>query len=108
MSATPEAVRKAPVTRRGMRTRQSLIDAARVVFERDGYLDARLTDITAQAKCSTGSFYTYFTGKEEIFAAVLEAAKNEMLHPGMERVQEGTDPAVIIEASNRAYLEAYR
>lgn len=108
MSVTEDAPRRPPVTRRGIRTRQALVDAARVVFERDGYLDARLTDITAEAKCSTGTFYTYFTSKEEIFAAVMEATKNEMLHPGMERVTEVDDPVAIIEASNRAYLESYR
>jgi AcrR family transcriptional regulator len=108
MSVTEEGQRRPPVTRRGIRTRQALVDAARVVFERDGYLDARLTDITAEAKCSTGTFYTYFTGKEEIFAAVMEATKNEMLHPGMEHVSEIDDPAAVIEASNRAYLETYR
>lgn len=94
-------------TARGERTRAALVDAARVVFERDGYLDARLTDITAEAGCSTGTFYTYFTSKEEIFAALMEVTKNEMLHPGMDHV-EGDDPAAVIEASNRAYLEAYR
>lgn len=95
------------LTARGERTRAALVDAARVVFERDGYLDARLTDITAEAGCSTGTFYTYFTSKEEIFAALMEVTKNAMLHPGMDHV-EGDDPAAVIEASNRAYLEAYR
>ena len=105
---TEDTARKPPVTRRGIRTRQALVDAARVVFERDGYLDARLSDITVQANCSTGTFYTYFNDKEEIFAAVMEATKNQMLHPGMEHVEAVDDPAAIIEASNRAYLESYR
>jgi len=48
-----------------------------------GYLDARLIDITRAAKCSAGTFYTYFSSKEEIFAAVLEVAQEDMLHPGM-------------------------
>ena len=100
--------RRTPVTPRGARTRQALIDAARVVFERDGYLDARLTDITAEAHCSTGSFYTYFTGKEEIFAAVMEMTKNEMLHPGVSRVSEDDDPVAVIAASTRSYFESYR
>ncbi|MBM9462049.1 TetR/AcrR family transcriptional regulator [Aeromicrobium sp. YIM 150415] len=100
--------RRTPVTPRGARTRQALIDAARVVFERDGYLDARLTDITAEARCSTGSFYTYFTSKEEIFAAVMEMTKNEMLHPGVSRVSEDDDPVAVIAASNRSYFESYR
>jgi len=108
LGGSAEEVGRQPVTRRGVRTRQALVDAARVVFERDGYLNARLTDITVEAKCSTGTLYTYFSGKEEIFAAVMEAAKNEMLHPGTPHVSEDEEPAVIIEASNRAYLESYR
>lgn len=97
----------APATARGQRTRAALIAAARTVFERDGYLDARLTDITAEASTATGSFYTYFTNKEEIFAAVLEEAQEEMLHPHVREVVGDEDPIAVIEASNRAYLDAY-
>jgi AcrR family transcriptional regulator len=101
------AVREPPRTARGARTRAALVTAARTVFERDGYLSARLTDITAEANCSTGSFYTYFTNKEEVFAAVLEEAQEEMLHPHVREVIGDEDPVAVIEASNRAYLEAY-
>lgn len=106
--ARSSLLREPPVTERGARTRAALVKAARVVFERDGYLDARLTDITKEASCSTGTFYTYFAGKEEIFAAVLEVAQEDMLHPGMGRVAPSDDPYAVVEASNRAYFEAYR
>jgi AcrR family transcriptional regulator len=101
------ATKPAPTTARGQRTRAALIAAARTVFERDGYLDARLTDITQEASTATGSFYTYFANKEEIFAAVLEEAQEEMLHPHVREVTDTEDPIAVIEASNRAYLEAY-
>lgn len=100
--------RQLPTTVRGARTRAALIAAARKVFERDGYLDAKLTDITKAARCATGSFYTYFANKDEIFAAVLEQAQQDMMHPGMGRVSDNDDPYAVLEASNRAYLEAYR
>jgi AcrR family transcriptional regulator len=106
--ANPALLREPPATERGARTRATLIAAARRVFERDGYLDAHLTTITREAKCSTGSFYTYFKSKEEIFAAVLEAVQEDMLHPGMGRVPDDGDPYAVLEASNRAYLEAFR
>jgi AcrR family transcriptional regulator len=106
-STAPDAVREPPRTARGVRTRAALVAAARTVFERDGYLDTRLTDITAEAKVSTGSFYTYFTNKQEIFAAVLEEAQEEMLHPHVRQVLDTEDPLAVIEASNRAYLDAY-
>lgn len=97
----------APTTARGVRTRAALVAAARTVFERDGFLASRLTDITAEASCSTGTFYTYFVSKEEIFLAVMEAAKDEMLHPGVPHVEASDDPVSVIEASNRGYFEAY-
>ena len=102
------AARQLPATVRGARTRAALVAAARKVFERDGYLDAKLTDIAKVAGCATGSFYTYFANKEEIFAAVLEQAQQDMMHPGMGRVSGTDDPYAVLEASNRAYLEAYR
>jgi AcrR family transcriptional regulator len=106
--ARSSLLRDLPTTERGLRTRAALIAAARKVFERMGYLDARLIDITRAAKCSAGTFYTYFSSKEEIFAAVLEVAQEDMLHPGMPHVTTEDDPAAIIEASNRAYLQAYQ
>jgi AcrR family transcriptional regulator len=100
-------VKPPPLTARGQRTRAALVAAARTVFERDGYLDARLTDITQEAGSATGTFYTYFENKEEIFAAVLEEAQEEMLHPHVREVVDDEDPIAVIEASNRAYLTAY-
>src|SRR5246127_4462301 len=82
----PSLLREPPATERGLRTRAALVAAARKEFERLGHLDARLIDITRAAKCSAGTFYTYFSGKEDIFAAVLEVAQEDMLHPGMPHV----------------------
>jgi AcrR family transcriptional regulator len=106
--ARSSLLREPPATERGLRTRAALVAAARRVFERHGYVDARLIDITRAAHCSAGTFYTYFSGKEEIFAAVLEVAQEDMLHPGMPHVAGDDDPAAVIEASNRAYLQAYK
>jgi AcrR family transcriptional regulator len=105
--ATPEPT-SAPRTARGARTRAALVAAARTVFERDGYLNARLTDIAAEAGLATGSFYTYFAGKEEVFAAVLAEVQEEMLHPHVREMTDSDDPVALIEAANRAYLLAYR
>lgn len=102
------SAKESPRTARGARTRAALVAAARTVFERDGYLDARLADITAEAKVAAGSFYTYFTSKEEVFAAVLESVQEEMVHPQVRRMIPSDAPLAVIEASNRAYLTAYR
>ncbi|MEV0291998.1 TetR/AcrR family transcriptional regulator [Nocardia sp. NPDC050710] len=107
--ADTSILREPPSTARGVRTRAALVAAARAVFERDGYLEARLSDVAAEAKCSTGSFYTYFASKEEVLHAVLDLAQSELLHPGMPRLgDDEASPAAVIEASNRAYFEAYK
>ena len=52
-------------------TESALKEAARRVFARSGYLNAKITDITAEAGRSAGSFYKHFTGKEEVLEALL-------------------------------------
>ncbi len=104
----PSRTGRAPVSSRGARTRRQLVDAARRVFERDGVLDAKITGITAEAGVSAGSFYTYFTDKDDAFAAVMEEVNEEMLHPRLRETADPDDPIKVIEAANRAYLTAYR
>ena len=102
------ATRITPRSARGIRTRAALVAAARVVFERDGYLDARMSDISAEAGVAAGSVYTYFDGKEEIFAAVAEQVQEEMLHPHLRQRTGVTDPRELIDLANREYLRSYK
>ncbi|MFB8273204.1 TetR/AcrR family transcriptional regulator [Streptomyces sp. NPDC055955] len=97
-----------PRSARGVRTRNALITAAREVFERDGYLDARITDISKAANVASGSFYTYFNSKEEIFQALVAQVQEEMLHPHLRERTGITDTRQLIDASNREYLRAYK
>lgn len=100
--------RDPPRSPKGRKTRAALLRAAREVFERDGFLDARIADISDAARLATGSFYTYFADKDEAFAAVLREAQDEMVHPGVHNASGEEDPVKMIEVSNRVYLEAYR
>jgi AcrR family transcriptional regulator len=103
-----ETGRPAPPSRRGQRTRAALVAAARTVFERDGFLDARITDIAAAAGTATGTFYTYFESKEEIFRAVVEEVQEDWLHPRLRERLGEEDPRALIDAANRDYLLAYK
>lgn len=96
-----------PTTARGRNTRAKLLAGARRVFERDGYLDAKITDIAAEAEVATGTIYTYFTGKDEILAAVLEVAREEMLNPDLGPATAQEDPVERIYQATRVYLDAY-
>ncbi len=101
MSSPPTAIR-------GARTREALVAAARRIFERDGFVDARIADIAAEAGVATGSFYTHFAGKEAAFAAVIGELNEEALHPRLEVDRAVADPVAVIEAAHREYLHAYR
>jgi AcrR family transcriptional regulator len=97
-----------PVRPRGHETRAALIAAAREVFERDGFLRARIVDITAAAGVAAGSFYTYFNDKDEVFAALMEQTYEEMFGSGVLDLDPDGDPAGQIERAVRAYLDTYR
>jgi AcrR family transcriptional regulator len=90
-----------------VRTRARLIDAAKVVFERDGFLDARIADITETAGLATGSFYHYFESKEQVFREVAATQEERLTAPGADEAPAGS-PWDRIRRANRRYLERYR
>lgn len=101
--------RPLPPTARGRRSRRALLDAAKEVFARDGFADARITDIADAAGTAHGSFYRYFDSKEEIFIELLRELVEELRQPV--RTDAGTEPKNPYERilrANRTFLEAYR
>ena len=67
------------LTPRGQRTRGRLVAAARQVFQEVPFAEARITDITARAGVASGTFYTYFDSKEDLFREVAAEVLAEML-----------------------------
>jgi len=56
--------------------RQSILEAARMVFARKGYDASGVEDIAEQAGIGKGTLYLYFPSKEQIYlAALLEEAR---------------------------------
>ncbi|GII32491.1 hypothetical protein Pmi06nite_59330 [Planotetraspora mira] len=52
--------------RKRARTRQTLVDAATELFERNGYDETTIADIAAAADIGTRTFFSYFASKEEL------------------------------------------
>jgi AcrR family transcriptional regulator len=96
-----------PPTARGLRTRQNLIRGARLAFEDKGYLDANVRDIASAAQVAYGTFYTYFSSKEEIFEEVVQDLVED-LRAVANAEPHAHDPIESIERANRGYLRAYR
>ena len=101
----------APRSPKGVRTRARLVEAAKKVFQRDGFLDARIVDIADTAGLAPGSFYHYFDSKEQIFQEVAEAQEERLTAPPDEAPAPGpveVSPWDRIRRANRLYLERYR
>src|SRR5918911_5111699 len=62
----------------GKKTMRKLLDAAMVVFEKRGYHAARVDDIVKVARTSHGTFYLYFSNKEDLFRALLADVAEEL------------------------------
>jgi AcrR family transcriptional regulator len=61
----------------GRRTMRKLLDAAMVAFDQRGYHATRVNDVVDIAKTSHGTFYLYFSNKEDLLRAlVAEAAED--------------------------------
>jgi AcrR family transcriptional regulator len=99
------AASRAPLTDRGRRTRQSLLVAARGVFERQGFTGTRMGDIAAAAGVSHGTVYTYFQTKEAVLAAVVQEVIDDLV--ASLRASTAPDPLDRIRDANARYLDAY-
>ena len=55
-----------------------LLDAGVVVFAQRGYHAARVDDVVKEAKTSHGTFYLYFSNKEELFRALVVEVSEQM------------------------------
>jgi AcrR family transcriptional regulator len=100
-----------PRSRKGIETRARLVGAAKSVFEEDGFLDARISDIAERAGLSHGSFYHYFESKEEVFrevAAEVEARLREPMDSVILSTSSKASPAERIREGIRIHLRTYR
>jgi AcrR family transcriptional regulator len=89
--------------RRRVRTREALVAAARTVMARKGVAPTTIADITEEADVGFGTFYNYFTSKEEIVRAVV-AASGDALGDAIDRYGADLDVAEAVSVGIRTLL----
>lgn len=101
-----------PRSSKGARTRARLLTAAKEIFEENGFLDARISDIAERAGLSHGSFYHYFDSKEQIFREVAAAVDDELGAPLSDVIlspsSSGVPPQDRLHEALRLHFETYR
>jgi AcrR family transcriptional regulator len=88
-----------------------MLAAAKEIFEENGFLDARISDIAERAGLSHGSFYHYFESKEEIFREVAAAVEDTLSAPLGSVILDpasAATPQERIHEAIRQHLESYR
>jgi AcrR family transcriptional regulator len=104
-------VTNGPRSRKGVQTRARLVDAAKQIFEENGFLEARISDIAERAGLSHGSFYHYFDSKEQIFQEVVASLDERLSEPMYSVVLHpapGTTAFDRLFEAIRAHLASYR
>jgi AcrR family transcriptional regulator len=97
--------RAQPLTRTGRPRRfesedelRILLDAALVVMERNGYVDASVAEILRQANLSTRSFYRHFESKDQLLCALYRREAQAAAARLSTRVEAAGTPLAALEA----------
>lgn len=96
-----------PLTERQWIRRGQLLDAARRVFERDGYHTATVSAIVQAAGLSQGAFYLYFADKKGAFAALQEEMSTLLRRRIYWATRDAADPRHRLVAGLRAYFDFF-
>lgn len=111
---TKKAVRKkralSPKTKRtkAQRTaemRQSIIDAAAYVVGKRGYAEASISRITEKAGIAQGTFYLYFSSRQDLFDQLLPDVGRDMLEFIRESVHGASSFYEVEERGFRAFFQ---
>ena len=85
--------------------RAAILEAARLVFFRDGFMAANLDEVAERAEVAKGTLYRYFDSKAELYVAVLTHNGRIFEQKLRDTVSPGLDPAEQIRRTARFYFE---
>ena len=87
--------------RQGQKTVRKLLEAGLAEFDERGFQNARVDDVVHRAKISHGTFYLYFSNKDDLFKTLLRDALHDM------QVITDEFPVVTRNAAGRAALRSW-
>lgn len=97
-----------PKTKRGVQRRAALLAAAEQVIGERGFASASIADITRAADTALGTFYIYFSSKEEVFRELVQDMGQVTRAMAAERVAGARDRLEAERAGLAAFLTVVR
>ncbi|HWR41207.1 MAG TPA: TetR/AcrR family transcriptional regulator [Patescibacteria group bacterium] len=87
--------------------RQQILDAAYVIFSRNGYYRATVDEIIALAETGKGTVYNYFVNKEQLFYTLIKE-RSAGFEAELEKIAESDAmPLDRVQTMVRLFLEFY-
>lgn len=93
-----------PRTERGSRTRRRILAVATEVFAEHGYHAASIVKITTAADVGQGTFYLYFSSKQQVFEEVVRDLNSRVRRAMHEASSAETDRLAAERAGFRAFF----
>lgn len=84
-----------------------VVRAAAMLFDRNGYIETSLKDISAAAGLSKGGIYHYFSSKHEILFYIFDTYLDDLLGNVKEEVTNISDPEEKIRYLVKRHLRLY-
>jgi AcrR family transcriptional regulator len=87
------------------RTRRQLLNAGRSLIAAKGVPGLRIQEITEEADIALGSFYNYFSSKEDFLEAVITESLSDLASATISNVDDATDPADVVALANLRVIQ---
>ena len=87
--------------------RRDILQSAEQILEEQGYAGLTMRAIAVGAGVSSGTLYQYFSGKEDVFAALMERRLDELQHT-LDTVDRGLGVAGVLKQIEPQVTELWR
>jgi AcrR family transcriptional regulator len=88
--------------------RTALLEAAMEIFAQRGYRDASVDEIAERAGYSKGAIYFHFSGKDDLFFALLEERVDRPMREAIKRLESASPEEDMALEANRYFAELVR
>ncbi len=78
-------------------TKSILFNCGKELFSRNGFKDTNVSDITKTSGIGTGTFYNYYSSKEELFMEIYLEENEKLKKKIMKSVNMDQDPGSVVK-----------